>query len=283
MKKKSIQCFLAVALLFVFAGTGWTIEFNNGGGNQLWSNGANWVGGAVPNAWAQVAEIDAGLSATIDSSVNTPYVGIGGVNIGDHGDGTGTLTMTGGLLSVGTQANPGQWAGYGWMVIGFGGASNPLTDGVLNMQGGKLEARWDLLVGAHGGGDGTINMTGGEIWAHKLHVGAYAGTGQINLNDGIIAMPFVSDTYGNGNVLDIAANGNIDIEKGQIHILGDFSAQMGQYILNNKITGYNDTEQVFVDYNNMIPGVTVVYVPEPATMIMFGLGSIAMLRRRKSR
>lgn len=276
---KSTKIVLSAVLgLLALPGTGLAqIEWNNAGGNQLWNNPTNWVGGAVPNAWAQIVQIDANLPGPIiDSSVNIPYVGIAGLNIGDSGNGTGTLTMTGGQLDVGTQAEAtGAFPGFGWIVLGFGDGTNPNTHGVLNMQGGTLSAHWDFMVGAHGGGNGTVNMTGGRIWAHRLLVGFFAGNGQINLRNGIIAMPYLADTNGNGNYVFIGTgNGNIDIERGQIHILGDISAQMQYYIDHGQITGYQGTQQVFVD-TNILAGITVVYV-EPELQISYSAGSVTL-------
>lgn len=281
MMKKIKFVLLALVLGFAVNPALAVVEWNNAGGDQLWSNPANWAGGVVPASWGTVAGVDAGLPGPIiDDTVNTPYVGIMGLNIGDSGDGTGTVTMTGGVLDVGTQATA-NFGGTGWVVIGFGDTTNPNTHGILNMQGGTLSARWDLMLSAHGGGDGTINQTGGEIWAHRLYVGWGGGTGQYNLDAGIIAFPFVEDEYGNGNAINIYPTGNIDIEAGQMHILGDFSAQMQQYIDDGYITGYDDTGTALVDYDNMISGVTVVYaVPEPATMILLGLGSVVIRRHR---
>jgi hypothetical protein len=268
--KSTEKVLCAVLGLLALPGAGLAqIEWNNAGGNQLWSNGANWVGGVAPNSWPQIAAIDANLPGPIiDSSVNIPYVGIFGLNIGDSGNGTGTLTMTGGAVNVGTEAEAtGAFPGAGWIVIGFGDGTNPNTHGALNMQGGTLSARWDLFVGAHGGGNGTINMTGGRIWAHRLSLGAFAGNGQINLHDGIIAMPFLADTNGNGNYVFIGSgNGNVDIERGQIHILGDFSAQMQYYASHGQITGYQGAKPVSVDYNNIYAGITVVYVESPPVL-----------------
>lgn len=280
---KTLKYFLVTALLLVFTGTGWAIEWTNADGDQSWSNSNNWAGGVVPNQWAQIAQIDAGLPGPIfDGTTTMIEPGLFGVNIGDSGNGTGTLTVTGGKLIAGTYGTA-LWSGTGWMVIGFGDATNPNCDGVLNMQDGEIEARWDLMVAAHGGGDGTINMTGGKIWAHRLFVGWGGGIGQINLDSGILAFPFVADAYGNGTLINIYQTGNIDIEKGQIHIVGDFSTQMQQYIDGGFITGYDNTVKPLVDYDNLIPGITVVYVPEPATMILLGLGSALVLHRRKGR
>jgi hypothetical protein len=61
---------------------------------------------------------------------------------------------------------------------------------------------------------------------------------------------------------------------------------MQNYVGAGKITGYEGAGSVLVDYNNVIAGVTVVYavVPEPSAMAMVGLGSVALLlKRRKSR
>lgn len=270
------------AALVCFTGSGWAQEWTGAGGNQLWSNGANWLGGAVPNSWPAIAQIDANLPGPIvDGTVNMAYPGLLGLNIGDSGNGVGTLTVTGGDLKVGTYGTP-SYGGVGWIVLGYGDGTNPNTDGVLNMQGGTVEAMWDLMVAAQGGGNGTINMTGGTIWAHRLWVGWGGGHGQINLDGGVIAMPYAPDAYGNGNSINIYGNSDIDITGGRLDILGDFRAQIGSLIQSGNITAFDGTGTVLVDYNNNIT--TVSAVPEPSTMAMVGLGSVALLfKRRKNR
>jgi hypothetical protein len=60
------------------------------------------------------------------------------------------------------------------------------------MQGGTVTAYYDFLVGGDGGGDGTINMIAGTIYAHRLWIGYFepvnGGMGSINL-DGVACSP----------------------------------------------------------------------------------------------
>jgi hypothetical protein len=276
---KSLKYFLAMAVLLAFTSTDWAIEWTNGGGDQLWSNGANWQGGAVPGTWAQIAQIDAGLPGPIvDGTVNMTYPALLGLNIGDSGNGVGTLTVTGGVLKAGTYGTA-MYGGTGWIVLGFGDATNPNSDGVLNMQGGTIDAMWDLMVAAHGGGDGTINMTGGTIWAHRLWVGWGGGHGQINLDGGVIAMPYAPDAYGNGNLINMYGNSNIDITGGRLDILGDFTTQIGSLIGSGNITAFDGTGTVLVNYDQA-NNITSVYAPEPMTMVLLGLGSMIVFRRK---
>jgi len=277
------------AILCIVAGSATAkVEWTNAGGNQLWSNASNWMdpGGMpiVPDYWAEVAGIDVGIPGPIiDATVNQTYPGAMGINIGDSGDGTATVTMTGGVLEAGTQGTA-TYGGTGWIVIGFGDGSNPNCHGVLNMEDGVINARWDLMLSAHGGGDGTVNQSGGTIYAHRLYVGWGGGTGQYNLDDGLLVFPWApgsNDNAGNGTAISIYETGNIDIEDGQMHIIGDWRDAIGQFITDGKITGNDGTVTPVVNYDDMVAGYTVVYVPEPVSMLLIGLGGTVLLRRRK--
>lgn len=238
----------------VLADTLWT----DAGADHLWQTPGNWDS-YVPGWDTGVARINPG---TTGPTLNGP-LGAGAVNLGDSGVGDVTMTMAGGTLDI-----------TYWFAMGFGAD----THGILDMQGGTLTVFTDLAVGAHLGGDGTINVTGGAIWANQCLVGWFDGTGDINLDAGTLVLPNAAGG------LFMTERGHIDIEEGQIHQAGDFSAGFNDLINWGLITSYDGVGDVIVDYNNIIPGVTVVYaqIPEPATIMLTltGLGGMLWCRRR---
>lgn len=163
-----------------------------------------------------------------------------------------------------------------WFVIGeqFG------SHGTLTMEGGSLNVGTDLMIGAHMGGSGTLNMTGGVITTTNLFT-AFDGGGDLSQQFGHINL--------DGGVINVNAGlftndrSIIDITEGQMNIAGDWA----QAILDNQvewghITAYGGTGKVETYYNQET-GMTEItaVVPEPATMIMFGIGAAGLVRRKK--
>ena len=103
MKKLFLSIILVIIPLLIFSQV-WT----GGGGNDNWSNTANWAGGVVPNAVnAQVSLATTGTSGdivniTLDMNATVGQVkvttaGTGNISYKINGDGTGkTLTIGGG-------------------------------------------------------------------------------------------------------------------------------------------------------------------------------------------
>jgi len=268
---RMVWCCLIVYLLIVLCSTafGWTQEWTNTTGNGQWSTPGNWLTGQVPvwnDGWVG---IDTGSPGpTIDATIYDPQFGtngeswIQGVVIGDSGTGTGYMRMTGGTLKTGFPGDGTGGGAFGGVVLGYGDGTNPNCHGVLNMEGGLLISYWDFIVSGQGGGNGTVNMTGGEIHIHRLFLGWGGGTGTINLDGGLILLPVEAGWGGdsrNGIVLDINEGGRINITKGKLQLQGDRTIQVGEYIRTGKIEAYDGNGTVLVDFNNVNPGMTNVW------------------------
>ena len=291
--------FLLMSVLFCSTAFGWSQEWTNTTGNGLWSTPGNWTEGQVPTWPDGWVGINAGSPGpTIDATIYDPYFGwtgkawVGGLVIGSSGNGTGTVTMTGGTLYCGWTGGGNPDASFGGTVLGYGDGTNPNCNGVLNIEGGLYVNFHDILVGGHGGGNGTINMTGGELDVKRLifgwnNVGA-DNMGVINLDAGLILMPVVAQTAGNGFVWADGENdvykSYIDIKAGEIERIGDISAVVQDWVNQGKIIAYDGGGTVKWDYNVSNPGYTTIWAtPEPSTMALLGLGSLLLQRRRKNR
>lgn len=270
---KIVRYRLFVFLLFYTSAGGWTQEWTDADpSNNLWSSPDNWLTGQVPILNDGWVGIDAGTPGPrVDSTLYDPQfetVGeswIRGVVIGDSGSGIGYMSMTSGTLKTGFPGDGSGGGAFGGVVIGYGDSTNPNCHGVLNMEGGLLISNWDFIVSGHGGGNGTVNMSGGEIHIHRLFVGWGGGTGTINLNNGLLLLP-VEEGWGgdsrNGLLFLIYDTGKINITKGKIQLQGDRTKQVGEYIRTGKIEAYSGSGTVLVDFNKVNPGMTTVWACE---------------------
>lgn len=267
---KALWCSALVFLISCSSACGWTQEWTDAdSSNGLWSSPGNWLTGQVPISNDGWVGIDVGTPGpTVDSTIYDPQFGtngeswIHGVVIGDSGTGIGYMSMTGGTLKTGFLGDGAEGGAFGGVVIGYGDASNPNCHGVLNMEGGLLISNWDFMVAGHGGGNGTVNLNGGEIHIHRLLLGWGGGTGTINIDDGLLLLPIeegCGDDSRNGLLFLIYDTGRINITKGEIQLQGDRSKEVGEYVRTGKIEAYDGDGTVLVDFNNINPGITTVW------------------------
>ena len=302
--KKLMSLIMIVAISSVaFGGT-----FTNAV-SENWGDAANW-GGTVPNDYTTFPGdvIPAWLTdAAIASSTTLTYTAaddwhIYDLRVAQYGTTDAVMNMSGGSLKVGI------WD----FQVGRGkGEQHGATDGELNMSGGYIGVgaaymvpdAWDnseTYTGTLGLIQGVVNQSGySQIRAIKMEVGQADGVGTVTMSGhasvvlgqgGLVMNTLSSDetTYGTYN------GGSIVIDdQAYIKMVG-----IGDYVdpgtgpteaeyLQAKI----DTMQGFIDVSWITSNdgpVTVSYdagsdmitIPEPATMMLLGLGGLLIRRKR---
>jgi len=181
----------------------------------------------------------------------------------------------------------------GTLNAGHGGTGNGMTIGhsldsvaVLTMNGGTLNVDGAEFRIAFQDSTGYLYVNGGATVTSTttMHVAwnAWKTTHQtrayVHLNDGVInvaGLSFESDPGADG-ILE----GTMYIDTaGTLIVDGDVTADIIGYIDADNIIGKNG-QIVHFDYDNINAGKTTVWVPEPATIALLGLGGLFLRKRR---
>jgi hypothetical protein len=147
-------------------------------------------------------------------------------------------------------------AGIQWDVAGSGMVGHDGGVGVLNVYGIANFA--GLRVSTNSAGSGTINVYNGGIL--KAGVGGWAvnvgelGTANINLK-GNGSMEVGGD---GGFHLSMNGHGHIDIEAGQLKVLGDYHTQLQGYVNNGWITSHGGANTHCSPVVSFVDGYTYV-------------------------
>lgn len=248
---------LATANMAGAAGGIWTA----GGGSNLWQTPTNWQLGLPTSSDATYVTHDFTVSyaPVINAGVNAVssqvLVGWAALSSGET-----SLTVNGGSL-----ATPNLW-------LGLGGTN--ANHGTLNVNAGTVNAG-TLIVGWQGG-KGTLNMMGGTVNVTGTFFlpGDSTSTnyGELNLFDGLL------DITGGFGWVDNKYH--VEIQKGTMKIAGNYKDTIDIWASFGWWTGYGSGANIVTAYNQASNVTTVTAIPEPASMMLLGFGSLALLRRK---
>jgi len=222
--------------------------------NDDWGTLGNWwdLPAAAPAPTLPTSSINVPLrgNVTIASGTNAqtaqlwmgPWAGNNGCDLVVNGSLASSRS-----IAIGAQVSS-------TMTINDGGAVSSVEDFVIGnnaastlyMNGGTLNTPgWGLEVGANA--DGHIEIAGGTITTNWLNFSVWSGTGAGSIN---FSGP------------------------GQLVVTGNGLEYVQGYIDSGNIT---NAQAKYIDG----VGVVVSQIPEPATLVLLGIGSMVMMRRRK--
>ena len=228
-----------ISLAEYFSPCRWT----NASGDQNYHNSLNWI-------------------ADLDSSNTVPANG-GGFEYDTYVEynGAGPISTQDTTVNVvhigGWELNPthncefsiddGNFTVIWWFVVGEAYDSN----GTINIAGGSLYVGTDLMIGAHHGGGGTLNLHSGSINTNNLF-GAFLDGNQpaedksygiINLYGGTIEI-----RNPNGGLF-LNSHSSLNITKGILAQTGDHRKSFTEMTNNNWIKAYDGNGTVIVNYD----------------------------------
>jgi hypothetical protein len=226
---------LSFAILFSLSGGAFGVSWDNGGGDNLWSNATNWNPNVLPTISDSVS-----ITMTSGPIINSPTTALGfQIRVGANGG--ANLTMNNGALNTGE-----------WLMIGNDASNQP---GTFTMNGGTINlgqttaGNGHLWIGYSSGSTGTFTMTGGTINAPgRFGLGWQTGVATVHLDGGTITAGYFS----------MISTSRIDITNGTLIVNGDVKSTIDGYVNSGWITAFGGTGTLVVDYNSINPGKTTV-------------------------
>ncbi|UCG59746.1 MAG: PEP-CTERM sorting domain-containing protein [Phycisphaerales bacterium] len=261
MKKTSVVSVVAVLLMATVttAATVWNPAANGivppATGN--WADAANWTNDVpgVADGKAVFNVPDAADCVVTDAQAFNQFVQ------GDNGPGGVIRVMDGGSLTTGAV----------WSAVGYNNTAHMIVE-----TGGSVAFGEHMWIGLAPGSAGTLDINGGTVSvASMVGLGWDGGTGYVNVNDG--GLLALSNIHGDGSS-SIKGDSLLGINgTGAITLPNDFVGVIETYAGAGLIAGDGIPGNVQASFAD---GVTTVVVPEPASIILLGLGGL-LLRRKK--
>lgn len=263
---KKVICLLMV--LFIVAVPALAADWTGLGDGTNWGDGGNWSAGVPGSSDSVLIDTQPGANAVIPSGTNAVGASL---NIG----GTSWDTLPGGGID---------WGGSDTLTVELGGTfvSSGLTelavDATLNVNGFCRQ----LGIYSRSYSEVVVNDSGSLIFNSGWWF--FENTAKLTLNGGELRVASL-----NGKPSEVAAwshAGGIDIYEGKMYFRTNCKSALETAVNNDWIIGYGGDQDVVVEYDATggiygTLGTTTVYaVPEPATLVMLGIGSFLLRKKR---
>jgi hypothetical protein len=265
---------LCVLLLLLCAASGaWASnDWLTSAATNDWFTSTNWSSGIVPSS-TSVTNVRTyqthfntivGGPVIADGDATAYQVEVGGDSHATGGV-TGTLTINSGTLTTtdyfrsGASSTSNRWGEIymnggdvtvgGQFTVGWGSSTVDvrgwlyMTDGTITVNGAS-----GMVIGSASGASGFAYLSGGTISTTQFLMRPNGGTGT--------------------SLLAVSGTGKVIIN-------GNVTGTIAPYFASGWITGAT------YDYDITTPGKTTIYVPEPATVCLLGLGALSLLRRKR--
>ena len=266
MKKLVVlMCVLSVVGV-ASAATVWNpIANTTNPGSTAWADADNWTQGNIPGSLDQVVFNVGGQVECQITGAEAASKFVTGEN-GTLSGGQMIRIMSGGSLSVGFEP-----LGNSWVAIGY----NEDAGDMVVEAGAALDINAHLYLGMNTGAIGRLAVNGTVDVADTFRYGRSTGSeGYMDINDGgVFTARYLNSALPFGGLITISDSGKFVLTGGE-----DSDRDLTQALIDNgfMVAGAGQSLSLDLVENNW----TVTAVPEPATMLLLGLGGL-LIRRKK--